>query len=123
MMAGYPESVGVIVDNTTTTAPADTAENVLKTLTIDRAVMGYRGGFRVKAAGTASGGAGSKTVTLYWGGVSIAALAIATGAQEWFFDAEFWNADTTQDQKIIVRGYDGLTLEKMDFLTESVDTL
>ena len=122
IMAGFPEHVGAIVDNDINSHTGDTDETTLKTTSFGRGAISSKGGFRVSAAGTTTGGAGAKTIALNWGGIQIATIAIASNAQQWRLEAEFWNIDDTQNQRWLVRTYDGTTIELLQLGTDDVDT-
>ncbi len=123
MMVGYPDAVGAVVSNTTVTVGATTDETLLKSTLIARGAIGSKGGFRLRAAGTCTGGLATKDIRLYFGGIEIMEYTIGGGANDWIIDAEFWNADTTQDQKVVVKAREDLTAKVMDVTTSSVDTL
>ena len=57
IMAGFPEHVGAIVDNDINSHTGDTDETTLKTTSFGRGAISSKGGFRVSAAGTTTGGA------------------------------------------------------------------
>ena len=123
MMSGFPKHHGAVVSNTTVTVGAVTTETDLKSLLIERGTIGSKGGFRVMAAGTCGGGTSAKTIRLYFGGVLIASIAMEINDRTWRFDAEFWNADSTQEQKVVVKTWENTGMETMAVTTSSVDTL
>jgi len=123
MMAGFPDAVGAVVSNTTVTVGATTDETDLKSTLIERGTIGSKGGFRVRAAGKCDTGGGIKTIKLYFGGVEIGSFEVASGTHEWLLDAEFWNADDTQEQKVMIKAWEDTTMEVMDVTESSVDTL
>lgn len=122
VMSGYPSHVGAIVTHTTVSHTGNTTETTLKTTSFGRGAISAKGGFRVTAAGTCSGASAAKDIKLYWGGILIATLSVATGTREWSLFADFWNIGDTQNQRWLVRAYDGTTIEIMDLGTDNVDT-
>jgi len=122
-MSTYPAHVGAIVDNTTDTHTGDTSATVLKTYTFPRGGISSNGGFRISAAGTCSGAAAAKTITLNWGGIQICTIAIGGGdGEQWYLEAEFWNRDATANQVWLCRTWDGTTIELLELGTDDVDT-
>lgn len=122
IMAGYPSHVGAIVNHTTVSHTGNTNETTLKTTSFGRGAISANGGFRVTAAGTCSGGSNTKAIRLYWGGIEIAELSVATGSKDWSIFADVWNIGDTQNQRWLVRAYDGTTIEIMDVGSDNVDT-
>ena len=123
MMAGFPRHHGAVVSNTTVTVGVVTSETDLKSLLIERGAIGPKGGFRLLAGGHCSGG-GPKTIRLYFGGVLIATISIdGAVTRPWRFEATFWNADSTQEQKVVVKAWEAAVIETCDVITSSVDTL
>lgn len=122
VMVGFPSHVGTIVDNATDSHTGDTNETELKSTSFGRGAISAKGGFRVTAAGTSSGGAGAVTITLNWGGIPIGSIALSSGTQQWYLEATFWNIDNTQNQRWILRTWDGTTIETLDLGTDDVDT-
>lgn len=121
-MEGYPSHVGAIVDHAKVTVGATTDETALKSTSFGRGAIGAKGGFRVTAGGNCAGTGGVKTMKLKWGGTLIATLSVATGTVSWSFTADFWNIDSTQNQRWRVLAYDNLTLETMGVGSDEVDT-
>lgn len=117
-----PRTQGTLVSNTLATAPADTLENTLKTVTLPAGFTTAFGGVRVRSAGTASGAGGTKTVRLYFGGAVVATLTIGTGSVDWLIDAEIWQANGVGAQQAFVRAYAGTTLVVLDQLSLAVAT-
>ena len=123
MMAGYPDAQGAVVSNTTVTVGVTTDETDLKSTFIARGTIGSKGGFRVRAAGTCTGGVAVKQIRLYFGDIEVMQYEIGGGTKDWLIDAEFWNADTTQQQKVVVKAWEDTVMDVMDVTTTSVDTL
>ena len=96
----------------------------LKSTSFGRGAISSMGGFRVTAAGVCDGTSTTKDIKLYWGGILIATLNVQTGdSKEWSMFAEFWNISSTENQRWLVRAWDGTTLELMDLGADDVDTL
>lgn len=124
IMAGYPHAVGAITQNTESSHTGDTTETTLKEFDFKRGSISRKGGFRITAAGSTSGTGATKDISLKWGGATLFTLNVANvEGREWSIIAELWNADTTQDQRVYIRAYDGTTLETMDIDLVQVDTL
>ena len=121
IMSGMPEHVGAIVDNAIDSHTGDTVATELKSTDVSGGVT-EKGGIRVTASGTCSGGAGAKTITLNWGGIEIGTIAVGSGTQTWWLLAEFWNINNTQNQRWLFRTWDGITMETMELGTDDVDT-
>ena len=102
MMIGWPQHRGVVVENTTVTAPTDTAENTLKSTFIWAGTLSYRGGWRLTASGTASG-VSTKSLKVYWGGILIGTMSIATLTRAWSVEVTAWNQNDTRSQVVTVK--------------------
>ena len=103
MMIDWPSHQGVVVENTTITAPADTSENTLKSTFVWPGTLSQYGGWRLTASGTASGTGGIKTMNVYWGGILIATMSVATAVRAWAIEITAWNQDDTRSQVITVQ--------------------
>lgn len=124
IMAGYPEAQGVIVDQTTSSHTGDTNETTLKTFDFGRGALGAKAGFIIHVGGQCDGTVSTKNIKLKWGGETILTLNVQAGnTKYWMIHAEFWNNDTTQDQRYHYRAWDGTTLEQFAVGIISVDTL
>jgi len=102
VMAGEPRHVGAIVLNTTYTAPTDTNENTLKSTFLPRNTITDRGGWRLTASGTASG-VSTKSLKVYWGGILIGTMSIATLTRAWSVEVTAWNQNDTRSQVVTVK--------------------
>lgn len=102
VMAGQPSHVGAIVSNTTVTAPTDTVENTLKSTFLPRNTLSPKGGWRLTASGECSG-VSSKTLKVYWGGIEIGSIDVASAERAWLVDVTGWNQEVTNKQVITVR--------------------
>lgn len=124
IMAGYPDAVGVITDPASVDHTGDTTETTLKSVDFGRGALGDKAGFRITAAGICSGTVSTKNIKLKWGGITVLTLNVQAGnAKQWALTAEFWNISTTQQQRYLIKAWDGTTLEHMLVGSESVDTL
>lgn len=124
VMSGYPEAQGAVVDQTSVSHAGDTTETTLKTFDFGRGAIGSKGGFKVHAAGQCDGATSTKNIKLKWGGETICTLNVQAGdSKQWSIFAQFFNVNTTQDQRYLVHAWDGLTLETMAVGIISVDTL
>lgn len=116
-------------DHTTTSAGANTSEDVLKSYTLDVAPFGINGGVRIKAAGNSSGSGGSKTVRAYFTGSpfvtgsEFATLTLdAEIAYNWMIDATVFNVGNEENQVWEYRSYVNGSLVTEDNGTLSIST-
>lgn len=124
IMSGYPDAVGAIVNQTEVSHTGDTTETELKTFDFGRGALTSKAGFRLRAAGVCSGTVSTKDLKLKWGGITLLTLNVQAGADRaWSIIADFWNINSTQNQRYLIHAYDGTTLETMAVDIVSVDTL
>jgi len=124
IMAGYPEDVGAIVNQTSVSHTGTVTETTLKSVDFGRGAISQKGGFRITAAGLCQGSAGAKDIKLKWGGILVATLNVQSGTDKpWIINADFWNVDNTQNQRYNYKAWDGTTLEQLGVGSIDVDTL
>lgn len=123
IMAGYPDSVGVITSPQSSSHTGTLTETTLKTFDFGRGAISSKGGFRLTAAGTCTGSGGTKTIKLKWGGITLQSLTIGTGTTSWSLVADIFNIDSTQEQRYIIKAWDVTTMDAMTVGDVGVDTL
>jgi hypothetical protein len=101
---GYPDGGSDMSDDVTTQAAIET----LQSSKIFADHLGSKGGIRVHAAGTKSGGSGDSTVQLEWGSTIMIFNAEATDTNDWSVEAIIVNT-ATGAQRITWRGWNGTT--------------
>jgi hypothetical protein len=100
-----PRSQGLHLDHSTTTAPANTFENDLKSFTYPAGAFTPFGGVRVGAVGNTLGSGGSKTVKLYFGGSALVNIPITNPGDSWRVEAEIFNAGGEAVQQYSIKTY------------------
>lgn len=91
----YTMSQETYVDGTTSTCPADTNEDTLKTVTFDAGSLGINGGLRMKATGSISGsGSSTKTLKLYVSTTPFTLSLSSVLTATWTIEATVFNNGT-----------------------------
>ena len=114
---------GLDRDNASNAHTGDTNETDLTTFAMTGGTMGATGALHVLATGTTTGTTDTKTAKFKWGSLTVATIAIASGAAtDWAFD--IWIINTaTNAQRIFSRAYEGTaTLEGVKYITHTQDT-
>lgn len=113
IMSGYPDAVGAIVDTAIVTVGATTAETSLKSVNFKRGAFGTNGGFRFRCGGRVDGSGGTKTITVKFGGITIISMTVSSGTRSWLVEGEFWNTGVTNEQRVRLMGWNGVTISYM----------
>ena len=114
---------GLNKDNSDNAHTGDTDETNLATFAMTGGTMGTTGSLHIIAAGTTTGTTDTKTAKFVFGSLTVATIAIASGATtDWMFDVWIYNT-ATNAQRIVSRSYEGTaTLEGFDYQTHTQDT-
>ncbi len=113
---------GLNRDNADSAHTGDTNETDLSTLAITGGTIGTTGAIHVIAAGAITGTAGTKTIKLDWGSVTIGTVTAASGStSNWLFDVWIFNT-ATGAQRITGLVYEGTTIDEMIRTSGSQDT-
>lgn len=114
---------GLNRDNSDHAQTGSTTETTLASYSVAANTVGATGGFRVLAAGSISGTAGTKTIRLYLGSALIATITQAAGTNsDWFFDAWCFNTATGAQRWFVQRNTNDALTSSFDYATTSIDT-
>lgn len=113
-------NAGPLEVDATTHSSTGAGDQQLKAVTIPAVTLGNSASTKVKAVGTVAGTNDAKTVTLVYGGTTLATISeLAADTADWSIEAEIINiADTTQ--RVFITTKAGTAFKQFDYLTAAI---
>jgi hypothetical protein len=106
--AGQAAPKAIITSRDQVEHTGTTAETTLKETLLGPGSNNPKSGFKLVAAGTATG-ASAKTLTLTFGGVEVGTLEVTGGDTTWQIEATVWNIGSTSAARWLFKTWDGDT--------------
>jgi hypothetical protein len=112
---------GLYRDNSDHAVTGTISETDLASTSIGGSIIGATGCLQIVAAGTVTGGAGTKRIQIYLGSTSIFDSAAVAGTSHWFVQLWIFNTSSSA-QRIIYLYRDNSGTIQANYATGSVDT-